>query len=95
MSESVSARLAEHGTERGAKLTLAARRAGLSWVVVKVWPGGRTLERAIKSQKHGPRFCDICAGKITLAEVLAAQPPPSKRPGRRPMVEHPVQFYQR
>jgi len=95
MSDSVSERLSEHGTERGARLTLAARRAGLSWVVVKVWPGGRTLERALKSQKNGPRLCDICTGKVTLAQVLAAQPPVGARViGKRvPMQEHAVQFY--
>ena len=92
-SDSVSERLAEHGTERGARLTLAARQAGLSWVVAKTWPGGRRFERKLKSHKNAPReLCPICRGEITLAQVLAAQPPPSSRVlGRRvPMVERPM-----
>ncbi len=96
MSEDVSKRVAEHGTSKGAKLTLAARKAGLSWVVVKVWHGGRRLERQIKSQKHGPRYCPICRGEISLEQVLAEQPPPRGRViGRRaPMsIGRPVFFH--
>ena len=94
MSEDVSARLAEHGTAKGARLTYAARhQAGLAWVVAKVWVGGRRLERKLKSRKNAPReLCPICRGEITIEEVLAAQPPPSGRVlGRRqPMFERPV-----
>lgn len=97
MSEDVSARLSEHGTPRGAKLTYAAKQqAGLSCVVVRVWKGGRNLERQLKSRKNAPHeLCPICRGEITLEQVLAEQAPPTPRtPGRRrPMVERPVQFH--
>jgi predicted GIY-YIG superfamily endonuclease len=84
-SDDVSARLAEHGTTRGAKLTYAVRQAGLSWVVARTWHGGRRLEYQLKRRHNAPRqLCPICKGEITLAEVLAAQPAPSTRPiGRR------------
>ncbi|HYT28758.1 MAG TPA: hypothetical protein VEL72_07045 [Ktedonobacteraceae bacterium] len=90
MSDSVSERLAQHGTSHGAKLTYAARQAGLSWVVAKTWAGGRRFEKKLKSRKNAPReLCPICRGEITLAQVLAAQPPPSRRVvGRRvPMID--------
>lgn len=95
MSEDVSQRLAEHGTPRGAKLTYAAHQSGLAWVVVRVWKGGRTLEKQLKAQKHGPRLCPVCRGEVSLSDLLAEQTPASPRtPGRRrPMVDRPVQFY--
>ena len=95
MAEDVSARLAEHGTKHGAKLTYAARQAGLSWVVAAVFVGGRSLERRLKAQKHGPRLCPICRGETTLEAVLAEQSRPSSHtPGRRrPMgPDRPVSF---
>src|SRR6266571_6618040 len=79
MSEDVSARLAEHGTPRGAKLTLAARKAGLSWVVAAIFPGGRRLEKKLKARHNSPQLCPICKGEVTLAQVLEAQPPPRPR----------------
>ncbi len=93
MSDSVSERLAQHGTSHGAKLTYAARRAGLSWVVAKTWAGGRKFEKKLKARKNVPRqLCPICRGEVTLEQVLAAQPPPSPRVlgRRRPMVERPM-----
>src|SRR6266568_2323088 len=73
-SEDVSARLAEHGTPRGAKLTLAVRRAGLSWFVAKTWVGGRRKERLLKSRKNAPReLCPICRGEIDLVAVIESQ----------------------
>ena len=95
MAEDVCARLAEHGTTKGAKLTYAVRQAGLSWVVAAVIPGGRRKEKQIKAQKHGPRYCPICMGKVSLGDVLAEQVPPVPRtPGRRrPMGQgRPIHF---
>ena len=92
MSEDVSARLAEHGTPRGAKLTLAARKAGLSWVVAAIFPGGRRLEKKLKARHNSPQLCPICKGEVTLAQVLEAQPPPRPRVvGKRvPMTQRPI-----
>jgi predicted GIY-YIG superfamily endonuclease len=97
MSEDVSARLAEHGTAHGAKLTRAVHRAGLSWVVARTWRGGRRLEKQLKSQKNAPRqLCPICRGEVDLAAVIESQG--RTRAGGRvigkrvPMTERPVQF---
>jgi hypothetical protein len=95
MSEDVSARLAEHGTSRGARLTYAARqKAGLSWVVARVWIGGRTLERKLKRRHSGVRLCPICRGEITLEQVLAEQAPPTARtPGRRVPMQASTRYF--
>jgi hypothetical protein len=100
MSEDVSARLAEHGTAHGAKLTRAARRAGLSWVVARTWRGGRRLERKLKSRKNAPRdLCPICRGEIDLVVVIESQG--RTRAGGRVIgrrsraTERSVSFYER
>ncbi len=97
MSEDVQQRLSEHGTKHGAKLTYAARQSGLAWVVVRVWKGGRNLERRLKARKNAPReLCPICRGEITLEQMLAEQPPPSPRVlGRRMSMgpDRPVHFH--
>ncbi len=98
VSESVSQRLAEHGTERGARLTYAVRQAGLSWVVARTWRGGRRLEKLLKSRHNAPRdLCPICRGEIDLVVVLEAQPQPQAgdraRDRRLTAISRPVQFY--
>jgi predicted GIY-YIG superfamily endonuclease len=101
MSEDVSARLAEHGTPRGAKLTRAAHNAGLCWVVAKTWVGGRRLERKLKSRKNAPRqLCPICRGELDLVVVIESQgrdkPAGGRVIGRRSRAtERPVSFYER
>jgi predicted GIY-YIG superfamily endonuclease len=83
-AEDVSARLAQHRAGTGARLTQVVREAGISWVVARTWRGGRRLEHKLKGYHSGVRLCPICQGKITIEEVLAAQPPPSGRViGRR------------
>ncbi len=94
VTEVVSARLAEHGTKQGAKLTYAVRQAGLSWLVAVVIPGGRRKEKQIKAQKYGPRLCPICRGEVTLEAVLAQQSRPAPRtPGRRMPLGTPRPVY--
>jgi predicted GIY-YIG superfamily endonuclease len=80
----LAARLERHRLGNGAAIMAAVARAGISWVCVRQWEGGRELERQLKAQKHAARLCPICKGEITIA---------SRHPGRRPMVERPVQFY--
>ncbi len=66
-AENVNARLAEHLTGRGARLTQVANERGISYRIVKVWkaePGqGRQLERKLKRQKNGHKLCPICSGQ--------------------------------
>jgi predicted GIY-YIG superfamily endonuclease len=83
-ADDLSARLDQHRKGTGARLTQVVKEAGISWVVARTWVGGRILEKRLKAQHSGVRLCPICGGKITLEEVLAAQPAPSDRvPGRR------------
>jgi len=83
------ARLDQHRRGTGARLTQVVREAGIAFVVARTWRGGRCLERKLKAQHSGVRLCPICQGKITIEQVLEAQPPPSGRVvGRRvPMVD--------
>jgi len=92
VAEDVSARLEQHRKGTGARLTQVVREAGISFVVARTWRGGRRLERKLKGWHSGVRLCPICQGKITIEEVLEAQPMPSGRViGRRvPMVERPM-----
>jgi predicted GIY-YIG superfamily endonuclease len=95
-AEDVGARLAQHRKGTGARLTQVVREAGISWVVARTWRGGRHLEHKLKGYHSGVKLCPICQGKITIEEVLEAQPPPSGRvSGRRvPMGDgRPVRFH--
>jgi predicted GIY-YIG superfamily endonuclease len=56
-------RLQQHrqGTRYGgARLMEVVTQAGIAWEVVRTWPGGRQLERYLKSWKSSPRFCPVC-----------------------------------
>jgi hypothetical protein len=56
----LGARMADHGTERGARLLQVQREAGGSWHITRTWPGGKYEERAIKGWKQAPRLCPDC-----------------------------------
>lgn len=92
----IAARLARHRAGNGARLIEVITDAGLSFIVVRTWVGGKVKERQLKSRKNAPReLCPICMGKVSLADVLAEQVPPSPRVvGRRkPMgPDRPVHF---
>jgi predicted GIY-YIG superfamily endonuclease len=71
----VGKRLAQHKAGRGSRLCQVAVERGVGFELVRVWPQtsvreARTLERALKAQKNGPRFCPICGcGKKREASV--------------------------
>lgn len=54
-------RLAQHRAGRGSALMAEITRRGIGWQLVRTWSGDRHLERWIKEQKAGPRFCPTCA----------------------------------
>lgn len=56
-------RVERHRSGNGAKLLAAVTKAGISFAVVRVWPGDRSLERQLKNRKNSPRLCPIY-GKI-------------------------------
>jgi predicted GIY-YIG superfamily endonuclease len=56
----LEARLEAHRTGRGARLMEVVTDAGITWHVSRTWPGGRSLERALKGRKEAPRLCPDC-----------------------------------
>lgn len=56
------ARLAAHaaGSRRAARLTQVAKKRGIGWQLVRLWEGGRSLERQLKARKESPKFCPLC-----------------------------------
>lgn len=56
-------RLRQHhaGTKSGgARLMEVVSQAGIAWRVVRVWEGGRGLERRLKRWHGSARLCPIC-----------------------------------
>lgn len=53
-------RLAQHGTEQGARLMLAVAKAGITWQLARTWPGGAKRERQLKTQGGASRRCPLC-----------------------------------
>ncbi len=82
-STALAARLEAHRLGHGAAIMAACARKGISWICVRTWNDG-TSERAIKALHNAPRLCPVCNGQITIE---------TRRPGRRPMTQRPVQFY--
>ncbi len=81
----LAARLERHRAGNGSRIMAAVTKAGIPWVLARVWEGAsRDDERRLKSLKHASRLCPICRGEITIE---------TRRPGRRPMAQRPVQFY--
>jgi hypothetical protein len=70
------ARLAHHRAGTGANLLRHVGAAGITWELVRTWPGDRTVERRLKSCGHRRR-CPRCRPELArwLARRLAAAPP--------------------
>lgn len=62
----LNARLADHATGHGVRLTSVVRDAGIIWTLARTWQGGRSLERRLKNRKEAPMLCPICAGAAAL-----------------------------
>jgi hypothetical protein len=58
--QTLARRLAQHGTEHGARLMLAVARAGIGWQLARTWPGGPDRERQLKIQGGAARRCPLC-----------------------------------
>jgi hypothetical protein len=59
-----------HG--QGSKMLALANALDLGYVLVRTWPGGRALERALKARHHQDRLCPICRA-AALAQHAAEQ----------------------
>lgn len=53
-------RLAEHRKGNGARLVEVFLENGVSFEVVRIWPGDRSIERKLKDLHNTPRLCPIC-----------------------------------
>jgi hypothetical protein len=53
-------RIGQHGTEKGARLMLAVRNAGITWQLARTWPGGTDREYQLKQQGGASRRCPLC-----------------------------------
>lgn len=71
----LAARLQEHATGHGARLTQVARARGISWEVARLWRGNRGLERRLKDRHDAPRLCPICGRSLQVgyAEEIPAE----------------------
>lgn len=69
----LDARLALHGSGRGARLLAVAASAGITWQVARTWRGGRARERSLKRQGGASRRCPLCGVKPR-AGVVAPLP---------------------
>jgi len=58
--KALARRLAQHGTEQGARLMMAVRAAGIGWQLARTWPGGADRERQLKRQGGASRRCPLC-----------------------------------
>ena len=60
-TKNLAARLALHRKGRShAKIMRAVFEAGITFRLVKTWPGDPKLEKKIKRQHNHPRHCHIC-----------------------------------
>jgi predicted GIY-YIG superfamily endonuclease len=59
-TNNLDARLAEHRTGQGARLTQVIRDAGIQFTLARTWEGGRDLERRLKRWHKSPELCPIC-----------------------------------
>lgn len=59
-TQSLPQRLADHASGNGSKLMAAVVQAGIEFEVVRLWRGGRDLERKLKSHAHLDRLCPHC-----------------------------------
>ena len=76
-SDKLPERLTDHALRRGARLTEVQVKAGGSWVLGRVEPGGRDRERYLKGHE-GSRHCDVCKalqgyeqGRLSNEEALS------------------------
>lgn len=53
-------RIEQHRNGTGAKLLRAINQRGIPWQVVRTWPGGPALERALKNRKKSRDLCPVC-----------------------------------
>jgi predicted GIY-YIG superfamily endonuclease len=68
-TDNLAARLAQHARGEGAKLMIAVYKANIGWQVAATWEGGYDVEKAVKLQHNGPRYCPICRQQKVLERM--------------------------
>lgn len=53
-----------HHTGKGAKILAACVAQGIGFKVVRVWAGGRRLERKLKNRHNHAKLCPVCNAKL-------------------------------
>lgn len=59
----LEARLEAHRNGRGSRLMEVIAQAGITWQLVRTWPGDRKTERRLKKWHNAPALCPICNPK--------------------------------
>ena len=70
-------RVARHKAGTGARLIQVITAAGIGFVLVRPWPGGRDRERQLKKQGGRSRLSPICKGTMLPTAALTPTPPDS------------------
>jgi predicted GIY-YIG superfamily endonuclease len=73
----LQSRLDLHASGAGANLLRVLKHHGIGWQLVRVWDGGRDVERRLKSIKNAPRLCPICNRRVCV-ELTTAYSVPSQ-----------------
>lgn len=53
-----------HRSGLGAKILAACVREGINFTIVRIWVGGRKLERQLKNRHNHARLCPLCNPKL-------------------------------
>jgi len=56
-------RMREHRDNPDARLLQVAKERGIGFRVVRVWAGGRQLERQLKNLHNGKKLCPVCTAQ--------------------------------
>lgn len=70
-AESVYDRIERHRAGAGANFLRHVNDAGIGYELVRVWPGGRVMERRLKNRGGASRLCPVCRAERA-AERAAA-----------------------
>jgi hypothetical protein len=74
-------RLGAHAAGRGAQITRECLRLGITWEVVALWPGTRSMERRLHRRHGYARLCPCCRGSAL--DRYAAYERQARAAGRR------------
>lgn len=68
------ARLAEHEAGRGSRLLQVVKAAGITWTLVRTWPGGRARERQLKNRAARRAGAAHAASRRALIQARQRRP---------------------